>query len=221
MNGILRQFCFCWAMMTMGLGIAPAREAGMLLVPEYTVVSPKGAFRIEQFRDKTGGRWQIWVRDLTAKRSYRLDDADKESGGYASEIFFSPDEQRLVRTQKTGSGDNAAMFYGRGKDGRFHDFSWGGDFGRRAWKSFDQAFGFTGKSAERYHAWIKGLGWSADSKSFGLELSARHCGEEYSVYAWRLHFNAETGQFFLSSEDNAFNQKRENGVHWRRNGRFE
>lgn len=229
MSGIYRRFSWSASLFALLVfdGLASAQDAGLVLMPKFTVVSPKGTYRMEQYRDADGGNRQIWVRDLAAKQSYQLKDSENEPSGYVAEFSFAPDEQYFMRTQKIGSGDGVVILYGRAKDGRFHDLSRFSDgrgrhfFDGRAWEYFDKTFGFTDQKTFRYHTWTEFLGWEADGKTFGLELSARHCGEEYSVYAWRLHYNLETGQFFLTAGDNAYNMEKKNGVHWKRNGRFE
>jgi len=197
---------------------ARAQDSSLILMREYTVVSPKGTYRIEQLR-RGDWDWQIWVRDLGSKRTYQLKDAETEPSGYGAQVYFSPDEQHLMRTQKTGSGDNVAILYKRGKDGRFHDTSSGEFFDSHAWDYFDNVLGFPGSKVSRYHTWTHFLGWAADSETFGIELSARHLGEEYSVYGWRVHYSLKSGKFFLTTGDKEYNKKE--GVHWKRNGKFE
>lgn len=79
---------------------------------------------------------------------------------------FAPDEKAVLRIQKTGSGENVAMLYLVGKDGRVEEVA---GFDDELWKLADAASPL--KKKDLYHTGVSLASWSADSSTLHVLLS--------------------------------------------------
>jgi hypothetical protein len=194
---------------------AVAQDASLVKAPDYTCTSPTGRFRIEQYHT-TGGDvwdWEFWVSRKGDSRPVQLPTGNRDPAMYGASFFFHPTEKWLVRTQKTGSGDNVAVLYRISKGAILAGGDIRATFDDLAWMEFDRAYALTGEAAQRYHTWCKFLGWESDGETLRLHLTAAHCGEDYRA-DWTVHYHVKTRKFFFASDDLAHNKR--HGLVWKR-----
>jgi hypothetical protein len=90
-----------------GIGTATAKPvgppAGYEINSEFTQTSPDDAITIEQYvnEETDDYKWQFWVR---RQDTFTL--LDPEPADYPADFRFTNDLKRLVRMQKTGSGES-------------------------------------------------------------------------------------------------------------------
>lgn len=85
---------------------------------------------------------------------------------------ISPDEHCLLRTQKTGSGDNVAILYRIEENGRVSEVL---GFNDTLWTASDTASRL--KKKELYHTGVSEVKWAADSGSLEIILSGSNAAK--------------------------------------------
>jgi hypothetical protein len=196
------------------VGGVSAQDASLVREAAYSRSSPTGRFRIDQYHT-TGNDawdWQFWIFRKGVDRPVKLPTGERDPAFYGATFSFHPSEKWLIRTQKTGSGDNVAVLYRITSDGQFKPLDLANTFDEMAWAQFDRAQGFSGERTQRYHTGCEFLGWEPDGETLRLKLTASHCFEEYHAN-WTVHYHLRSRKFFFATDDVAHNTKQ--GVVWK------
>ncbi len=197
---------------------APA--AGYAIEDEYTQKSPDGAVVIEQYLNKETDDWkfQFWVR-----REGTLARLDPQTAQYPAGFRFTNDLKWIIRSQKTGSGEQTLYLYRltpRGyvctTKGPFGDLAWAYMKSRPDWRKIVKA--------PEYHEsayLLKGL--EENYRSFGADwpenrylliglsgdadVKGRKREQTGVVNGWHCRYDLQTGKFDVPAVFSADNAK--------------
>ncbi|WP_170157182.1 polysaccharide biosynthesis/export family protein [Roseimicrobium gellanilyticum] len=203
----------------MGGGSSMAQDASLVKAEEHACISPSERFRIDQYHT-TGGDiwdWEFWVSRKGGAPPVKLSTGARDPAMYGAGFSFHPSEKWLLRTQKTGSGDNVVVLYRITKQETFVRTDAGSTLDELAWAEFDRVYSLAGDATQRYHAGCGFLGWEPDGETLRLRLTAAHCGEAYRA-DWTVHYHLKTKKFFFASDDRAHNKR--HGLIWKPRGKL-
>jgi len=196
-----------------GVGRAAAQPAappaGYTIDPEFTQVSTDGAISIEQYLNKDiddDWKWQFWMR---RQATFTL--LDPELADYPAAFIFTGDLKRIVRLQKTGSGEQTLYLYRVTPQGTvavskkpLGDLAWAYFKTRPEWRriakppEYHEAAGLL-KGLEDNYRWL-GVDWPANrylviTLSGDADIKGRKPMQTGVVHGWRCRYDLETGKF--------------------------
>ena len=102
---------------------------------------------------------------------------------------ISPDEQWLLRTQKTGSGESIAMLYHIEENGRVSEVL---GFDGLLWRVSDASSRL--KRKDLYHTCVAGLAWSGDSGSLEIVLRGSNAAKSGDGVDCRIQYDLKTNR---------------------------
>jgi hypothetical protein len=198
-------------MLAAGMAGASAQAAGppadYKLDPDFTENAPDGAARIEQYAKPSsdgGLNWQVWVRRKEVNSLLQPAETD-----YPASFRFTHDGSWLVRSQKTGAGENSLYLYVLKPEGfaattpkPLGDLAWAYFHSLPASRmvkrpDFHIAAGLLKGADENYRG--MGFDWP-DSRYLLISLSGdvepnRRHGQIISVHDWRCRYDLQSGTF--------------------------
>jgi hypothetical protein len=211
------------SMLIAGIPAAFAQPAGppadYKLDPDFSESSSDGATRIEQYAKPSaddGLNWQIWVRRKDGSSLLQPAETD-----YPASFRFTHDGRWLVRSQKTGAGENSLYLYVLRSEGfvdatakPLGDMAWAYFHGlpesrRIKQPDFHISAGLL-KGADENYRWM-GVDWP-DSRYLVISLSgdvlpSRRHGQILSVQGWRCRYDLQTGAFEVPPDFRSDNAK--------------
>ena len=131
------------------------------LAEEAPLASPGKTFSIVPL----GSEWPKSAAAKVVFRDTSLAEVPLEALDWRGLYYISPDDRWILRVQKTGSGDNEAILYSVGKDGKVSAIK---DFNETLWNSSG-----AGDWHNFYHCGVSEVKWSADSKSIRISLRGK------------------------------------------------
>lgn len=138
---------------------------------KVAVKAAGGRFEVTQeFHDSNGnqGEWAETVRFLKPN----FPDVRLSGISWPGIYHLSPNEHWLLRTQKTGSGDNVAILYRLEDNGRVSEIL---GFDASLWKASDVVSRL--KKEELYHTGVSEVTWAADSGSLKIILNGSNAAK--------------------------------------------
>ncbi len=149
---------------------------------DEVTTSPRGTFKIIQHYD---GNWkQVLGFTDSAARTITLDEGSPWSARY----YVSPDEQWVLRVQKSGSGDNISFLYHL-------------DEHRQLWRREEQigSLGFaylatqTGLPRNLYHTGIEFESWNLEAGQLRFTISASDADQSGDGFHRSLSYKLRDG----------------------------
>lgn len=107
---------------------------------------------------------------------------------------ISPNESWILRTQKNGSGDNIAILYSVGENGRIMEVV---DFDSTVW-SFIDSFSRL-KQKDLYHTGVQSVEWTKDGKVLVLHMKGSSASKSGDGLDETLLYDLATGTFHRKS----------------------
>jgi hypothetical protein len=105
---------------------------------------------------------------------------------------ISPDEQWLLRTQKTGSGESIAMLYHIEENGRVSEIM---GFDDLLWKISDATSRL--KKKDLYHTGVSEVAWSKDKTSLEIVVAGTNASKDGDGIECRISYNLKTNKALL------------------------
>jgi hypothetical protein len=198
---------------------APAHAAGpapgFQIESDYSIKSPDGQSVVEQFKrndkENDGGLdWEFWVRRGDVQTLLNTE-GDIE---YPADFRFTNDSRWLVRTQKTGSGEQSLFLYKLGDHGfvsatkkPIGDLAWAYFRSRPESKTarkpdFHMGAGLIKGTDENYRG--LGVNWPENRyiviSLWGEVEPNEHHHQLNSVRGWRMRYDLEAGKFDVPPE---------------------
>lgn len=127
---------------------------------------------------------------LFANKDLKPVELEKGAFSWASVYDFAPDEKTILRTQKTGSGENKVMLYLIGKDGSVMEVP---GFDDELWKLADSISPMKRKNL--YHTGVSQVSWSPDSSSLHLVLRGSDARVSGTGIEFRIIYDLKTKIF--------------------------
>jgi hypothetical protein len=203
------------------IGTAAAQPAaGYKLDPEFNASSPDGSIAIEQYLNKETDdyQWQFWMR---RQGTFTL--LDPETAGYPAEFLFTNDLKRIVREQKTGSGEATLYLYRLAPRGDIRasreplgDLAWTFLKSRPDWRKiakkpeYHQSASLLDGFEDNYRS--LGVKWPAGryiliTLSGDADIKGRKPMQTSVVHGWRCRYDLQTGRFDVPSVFSSHNAK--------------
>jgi hypothetical protein len=197
---------------------APA--AGYKLDPEFNTSAPDGSIAIEQYLNKETDdyKWQFWMR---RQGTFTL--LDPETAGYPAEFVVTRDLKRIVREQKTGSGEATLYLYRlapraniRASREPLGDLAWAFLKSRPDWRKiakqpeYHQSASLLDGFEDNYRS--LGVKWPAGryiliTLSADADLKGRKPMQTSVLHGWRCRYDLQTGRFDVPAVFSKHNAK--------------
>ncbi|MES2438603.1 MAG: hypothetical protein V4584_06040 [Verrucomicrobiota bacterium] len=152
------------------------------------IESPGQALSIRQ--EDTGG-----FKETLLFADKDLKPVELEKGGFPwpAVYHFAPDEKTVLRTQKTGSGENVVMLYLIGQNGRVEEVP---GFNDGLWKLADSVSPI--KKKDLYHTGVSRASWAVDSSTLELVVRGSDARESGTGIEFPITYDLKTKTFRLT-----------------------
>ena len=194
--------------------------AGYKLDPEFNTSSPDGSIAIEQYVNKETDdyKWQFWMR-----RQGTFARLDPEAAGYPADFLFTDDLKRIVREQKTGSGEATLYLYRLASRGGVRtsrqplgDRAWAFLRSRPDWRKiakkpeYHQSASLLDGFEKNYRS--LGVRWPAQrylliTLSADADIKGRKPMQTSVLHGWRCRYDLQTGRFDVPAVFSSHNAK--------------
>jgi hypothetical protein len=158
----------------------PVLFASLGFCMETAATAPSGALKIQQDYKNEEFKEELSFADP------KIQAVTLEGSTWPGHYSISPDENWILRIQKTGSGDNIAILYRVEKNGRVSEIL---GFNCSLWATSDKTSRL--KTAELYHTGVVDHKWSPDHKRLVVQLRGSNANKSGDGITTALTYDLE------------------------------